>query len=247
MTFQLLPVIDRVLELYRMPLSPVRFEQYLKLLHDTTKSELVLPIGGFNPMAKEHALEQLEKLKAFDAEAIVAALLPALNKATMADLPDTTISISVNLSDDVKGGWTNRYTSDYDSKFKINALLSRHFCTPIFWTSEIFSTTMIRQRILEYTWRTVYRQHHPAPKTLKDHLDQEMFVARQAPLSPPVNPDLITTTGQVYREHMNSEDYHVIFNFFYGSDASASLSFPLHFDIPDMAGFRYATYLASHS
>lgn len=247
MTFQLLPVIDRVLELYRMPLSPVRFGQYLKLLHDSTKDELVLPVGGFNPMAKEHALEQLEKLKAFDAEGIVAALLPALNKATITGLPDTTISIAVNLSDDVKGGWTNRYTSDYDSKFKINALLSRHFCTPIFWTSETFSTNMIRQRILEYAWRTVYRQLHPTPKTLKDHLDQEIFVSGQVSRSSAATPDLITATGQIYREHMNSEDYHVIFNFFYGSDASASLSFPLQFDIPDMAGFRYATYLASHS
>lgn len=246
MTFQLIPVIDAMLEIYRKPPSPDRFREYLNLLQGPGKGDLAVPLGGFNPMAKAQATGRLEELKAQGAEQIASEVSAELNKALSLQHADKTMGIAINLSDDLKGGWTNRYTSDYDSKFKTSALLSRNFCTAIFWTGEDFSTAMIRQRILEYAWRAVYRQSHKAPASLQEHIAQETFVASRAPA--PVRPgdDTRVLAEQLYRQHQRSEDYHTIFNFLYGSKASASLEFPVRFGMEDMAGYRYAAALAPH-
>lgn len=247
MKFQVIPVIDAMLELYQKPLAPARFQDYLKLLQGDTKGDLALPLGGFNPMAKEHAREKLQALKALGAEDIAAEVSRDLNKGLSLQQADKIISIAITLSDDLKGGWTNRYTSDYDSKFKINALLSRNFCTPVFWTGEYFSGDMIRQRILEYAWRTVYRQSNEVPRTLQDHLAQETFVAKQAPAPVHSANESTPVTKALYQQHKGSDDYHTIFNFLYGSKASSSLGFPLRFELEDFAGFRYAALLVHHS
>jgi hypothetical protein len=246
MKFQVIPVIDLMLELYQKPVAPARFQDYLTLLQGESKGDLVLPLGGFNPMAKEYAVSKLRELKALGAEAIASEVSVELNQILSHQDTDKTIGIAVTLSDDLKGGWTNRYTSDYDSKFKINALLSRNFCTPIFWTGEFFSSAMIRQRILEYAWRAVYRQSHKAPVSLREHLEQEIFVARQVPDSTLAENGTNASVAQLYHRHMDSDDYHTVFNFLYGSKASASLEFPVRFELEDFAGYRYAAALAQN-
>ena len=57
MSFELLPIIDKMLDFYQNPRNSDRFQVYLKMLQGDTKGDLVLPIGGFNPMAKEHILD----------------------------------------------------------------------------------------------------------------------------------------------------------------------------------------------
>ncbi len=63
MIFQLLPVLDTMLSFYEKPLNSTRFQAYLQLLQGDTKSDLVFPIGGFNPMAKTHILLIINYLK----------------------------------------------------------------------------------------------------------------------------------------------------------------------------------------
>lgn len=246
MEFQVIPVIDKVLELYRMPLTPDRFRHYLMLLHGDTSNNLSLPLGGYNPMAKEHALDQLLILKGLGAEDIAAEALAEVNTSMTNQSMDTVIRLGLNLSDDLQGGWTNRYTSGYDSKFRINALLSRNFCTPVFWTSETFTKDIIRQRVLEYAWRTVYRQTREAPVTLEEHIAQERFVATHAPAYTDPEFAEMLTAEDMFRQHKHSGDYHTIFNFLYGSKASASLEFPVRFELGDFAGYLYAAAIAKH-
>lgn len=240
MKFQVIPVIDAMLELYQKPLTPARFRDYLTLLQGDTTGDLALPLGGFNPMAKEQANEKLLQLKALGAEKIADEVTQKLNQQVSSEQPGKLIRIAITLSDDLRGGWTNRYTSDYDSKFNINALLSRNFCTPVFWTGEFFSPGLIRQRTLEYAWRVVYRQSLEAPQTLQEHVEQERFVARHAPAPVHLTDEEKALTKALYQQHRHSGDYHTIFNFLYGSKASASLEFPIRFELDDFAGFRYA-------
>ena len=136
MTFELLPIIDKMLELYQKSRNFDRFQDYLNLLQGETKGDLAIPISGFNPMAKEHVLDKLMELKDLCAEQIIAETIFELNKTIIKEGSSDIFKISLTLSDDLKGGWTNRFTTDYDSKFKLNALMNRHFCTPVFWTSE---------------------------------------------------------------------------------------------------------------
>ena len=123
MTFQLLPTIDIMMKLYQKPRTFDRFQEYIDTLQGASKGGFALPISGFNPMAKEHALEKLQVLKELKAEAIIESVSQDLNKTEKHVYVNRDFKIALNLCDDAQGGWTNRFTSDYDSKFKITGYL----------------------------------------------------------------------------------------------------------------------------
>jgi hypothetical protein len=220
MEFVLLPVVDEMLKIYSLPQDFARFQAYLKLLQGNTKDDVALPIGGFNPMAKEQAISRLKELKDLDAEEIIRQTLGELNRANTAIFSDVIIHVALNLSDDVAGGWTNRYSSDYDCKFKISGLLSRHFCTAIFWTSEDYSPELIRNRTLAYCYRTVYWLNHPKPLTLAQHVEQEAFVCEKVTGKRFKMPE----ESQVYfKKFQHSDAYLTVFNFLYGDAGMEAL------------------------
>lgn len=236
MPFTLLPVIDTMIELYKQPRSIERFRQYLAALEGEQKGTLSLPIQGFNPMAKEHVLPKLLELKELGAETIAAQCL------TQLELADTTIHVSLNLSDDVAGGWTNRYTSDYQSKFRFHGLHNKGFCIPIFWVSEFFSEAMILERVQEYAYRTLYWMDRPKPKTLQEHMEQEVFVAQK--LHKPLPKTDLSTLQDFYGKHRNSSEEPLLLHFFYGDEAARSLGYEPSVSAPAFAGFRLAEQLA---
>lgn len=224
MTFELLPVLDIMLNLYQKPRSNDRFQEYLKILRGNTKDDLIMPIGGFNPMAKEHILDKLNELKALDAEAIMQDVAAQLNEKKLIN-NEKKYKIALNVSDDLMGGWTNHFTTDFDSKFKINALVKRQFCTPIFWTSESFNELLIRQRTFEFALRTIYWLVKPKPITLREFVEQEQFVIQNSPIYEQMPQS--DALKNFYLKHSESDNYHLIFNYFYGDDASNQLGFPL--------------------
>jgi hypothetical protein len=238
MRFELLPIIDIMLEIYQKPRDFDRFQDYLKLLQGNTKGDLVLPIGGFNPMAKEHILQKLMELKELEIESIIQNAIDELNILFKNDKNTTVFKVAFNLSDDFGGGWTNRYTTDFDSKFKINALVERRFCIPIFWTSETFTPDLIKERILEYAFRYYYWLAHPKPNTLREHIEQEIFVSKNIPQVPPsVN---LPQLESFYLKNKETDNYNIIFNFLYGDIAAQSLAFPTYGIDDDWAGFKFA-------
>ena len=240
MTFELLPTIDIMTDLYEKPRTFERFQEYLKTLRGDTKGDLAIPISGFNPMAKEHLLDRLKELKNLGAEQIIQEILNDLNGNNFSKNSNRNFKVAINLSDDLKGGWTNHFTSDYDSKFKINGLFSRNFCTPVFWTSENFTKDIIKERTLEYIFRTVYWLNNPKPKTLKEHLEQEIFVAIQAKSKGKFQNTDFKGLHKFYKDNQNTDNYHIIFNFFYGDKASASLEFPPYGIVENITGFDYS-------
>jgi hypothetical protein len=244
MKFELLPTITQMSELYRKPLSVERFREYLKILQGDTKDDLVMPVGGFNPMAKEHALVKLEELEKCGAEEIVADVLHGLNKKDLNGKSDDVFKVAINLSDDLKGGWTNRFTNDYDSKFKISALVRRKFCTPVFWTSEAYSEELIRVRTQHYCYRTLYWLQHSKPETLQDHVEMEKFVVAESGTAEIKQAIDLNAVSAFYNQHKESRQYDVIFNFLYGDAACKSLEFPSHGVKEPMAGFAFAAALA---
>lgn len=244
MKFELVPILEKIAELYKQPAGKERFNAYLTLLTGNTRNDLELPISGFNPMAKQDTIGKLKQLIESDTERIAAEEIARINQGLAHINTEPIIKVFINLADDRHGGWTNRYTSDYDSKFRINALLQRNFCTPVFWTSENYSTEKIRRRVSEYLFRTIYRLNHCAPATLSEHIRQEAFVQFSNPGTP--LPDKFDAAAAEAFLHANgdSEDYNLIFNFMYGDLAAANLAFPV-FDIHDkMLGYDYANYLS---
>ena len=227
-----------MLELYDQPISHARFDNYLALLQGNTNNDIELPVSGYNPMAKQHVFDKLAYLKSLKAEEIVASTIAWLNNKIRDSSENEIFEVAINLSDDLQGGWTNRFTSDYDSKFRTDALFKRHFCVVILWVSEEINADIIQQRTLEYCYRMIYRKNHPKPVTLSDHIAQERFVA--AALYPSLPKTENQHVASFYKEHQQSDNYSIIFNFIYGDEASASLGFPRFGTHEKMAGYRFA-------
>lgn len=241
MKFELIPIIDTMLDLYAKHRLKERFQEYISMIQDGKKGDLTLPIVGFNPMAKEHILQKLAELKELKGEQIIQDTLRSINVTLTEEQDQRTFKVVLNLPDNLKGGWTNLYTTDYDSKFKINALVTRTFCTPFFWTSESYTEQLIRSRTLEYAFRTIYWLTNPKPKTLKDHIEQEIYVAERSKL----NSDNLDTNDfelldNFYSKYQESDDYGIVFNFLYGDNASKSLEFPTYGIAGNRNGFDYA-------
>jgi hypothetical protein len=245
MNFKLLPIVDKMLEFYSSPRSLERFQEYISTLQGDSKGDMQVPITGFNPMAKEHVREKLMKLKNLKAEEIMSETLNRIN-ATL-EKQEITFQVVLNLADDLKGGWTNRFTTDFDTKFKISALVNRNFCTPYFWTSENYSEEIIAKRTQEYTWRTIHQISFPKPKTLKEHLDQEIVVAVNCETKMSADKNEIALLEEHFSKNKESEDYSLIFNFFYGDEASESLSYPTYGIKGKLTGYDLAKIHAQNS
>jgi len=210
--FKLRPVLDLMLEFYEHPRNQERFDLYLKLLQGSSKSDLELPIGGYNPMAKEHITEKLKELRSLDAEKIISQALQ--------NIPcSKNYEVVINLADDLHGGWTNRFTTDYQSKFQLNPLILRGFCTPYFWSSEEYSLELITERVQAAAYRTFYFETHGKPETLEQHVNQEAWVAEQTKTAKLIKPEF----ELLYQNLKHSTDYPIIITFLYGDEAAESL------------------------
>lgn len=238
MEFKLIQILETMEAFYRLPRNKARFDKYLSILQDGETQDMKLPIAGYNPMGKETVvLEQLLKLKELNAEQITEEVIGEVNSALI-NKSDHVISVVINLADDIGGAWTNRYTTDYTSKFDLGATLKRNFCTPYFWTSEVYTAESIRQCITEGLYRSWYCAKEGRPITLKDHVYQERDVLSMAGYNNISSVETDPFLKKFYLEHCGSEDYSLIFNFLYGDEASSALNYKTN-GIPKLAGYKY--------
>lgn len=244
MTFRLRPILSEIKALYSNPISTDRFKAYLSLLQGKSKGDMVLPIGGFNPMAKPHILLKIEELQDLRAEQIMHQVIEEFNH-TSGKAMSPEFQVVLNIADDLMGSWTNYYTTDFDSKFKLNALISRQFCVPYFWTSEEYSEAVIKSRTLEYLYRSHYRLDHSTPRVLQDYLNQEVFVASHINQEDRIpEQGEFNTLSTFYNEYMLSDEYIKIFNFFYGDAGAESLGFT-QYGLGNFLGYDYAQFVAN--
>lgn len=240
MKFELLPLLDTMLHLYAKPRRLERFQEYLRLLISADGQDIDLPIVTYNPMGKRHVMERLEKLKSMGAEETMNSVIGKINEGL--EESDLTVRVAFVLADDLKGGWTNRYSTDYQNKFNLTAMIKRRFCTPIFWTSEETDESPIERRTARQIWRTVYQSSHSQPRTLEEHVAQESFVNKRAP-GPEVAVALPSYIN-CFRDMKETIDYSYIFSFLYGDDAAREFGYtPLGF--PSLFGGFAAAHLLS--
>lgn len=239
MRFELFPILDRMLYFYGKPLNPQRFYDYLEIMQGGTK-DLLVPIANFNPMAKDHVLEKLLELQKLDIEKVIQQELTLINKEIKNRKESSVFKVAFNLADDLKGGWTNRYSTDYDNKYKLNALVSRNFCVTLLWSSEEYSIEKIKSRIRETCHRTICWLDHPKPKTLEDHINLERIIALKAKLNEPASDIDVQQMDAFYNENKATDNYTILLNFLYGDQASIHLGLAPVGIKEDMAGFKYA-------
>ncbi len=246
MKFRLKPVLSQMKELYEQPISQNRFKAYLAKLEGGSKGAFSIPIAGFNPMAKDHVQKKIIELEELEAEKIVQQVCNLFNSKKYFLQDKKEIWVTINLADDLGGAWTNRFTTDYLSKFKIKGLISRNFCVPYFWTSEEFTKEKIQVRTEEYLNRTLFNLLNAEVVSLEDHLKQEIHVSKNSLNRPIIKEGFsFEELEKHFRIHRKSNDYNLIFNFFYGDEASETLGYK-KYRLGKANGFNYAKYLASN-
>ncbi len=240
MTFKLFPVLDKMIDFYHKPAGIDRFWDYLKILKGDSKDDMEVPIPNFNPMGKEHVLTKLLELKALGVEEVIKDTLHEINKKLSVN-HSFDINVVMTLADDLKGGWTNRHTTDFDSKFKLNGYINRNFCIPVFWTSEEYDIDTIKRRTEEYCFRTLYWKKENKPETLEEHIKQELFVNTNCLTNTNANKLAdFSSIDNFYQSNRDSTEHSRIFNFMYGDDACRKLGYA-EFGIKEpMTGFKYA-------
>ncbi|MFM2267678.1 MAG: hypothetical protein RL757_1119 [Bacteroidota bacterium] len=223
MCFELMPMLDLMREYYQKPADLGRFNQYLAHINAQNGSP-VTALSGYNPMGKAHVLEKLTELWSQNAEDIAQKVISEINKKYQ--LPFT-FRVALVLADDEKGGWTNHFSTHYDSFFKLKYQLSQGECAPFFWTSENFDAEKIEYRIKMYLFNSIYQLQHGAPKTLRQHVAALRWAQQKSEQNVSFLSNLAFQNVQVcFEKYADSEHRHIIIPFLYGDQAATNLGYP---------------------
>ena len=137
MRIEFLPLLQIQRDLYSMPRGMARFREYIKTMTDAETGELALPLVAMNPMGKDHVPALVDQYLALNAEEIARSATDAWRATASAGADaDGGVQFGLVVSDDLKGGWTNRWASEFSHRFESRAFLKRGFLTGILWTSE---------------------------------------------------------------------------------------------------------------
>ena len=234
MRLSFLPLLQIQRDLYAMPRGMERFREYIKTMTDPETGDLALPLVAMNPMGKEHIPALIDQYLALGAEDIaqeamrvsVPHFLPA--RGMIGDGASAReYKVALVVSDDLKGGWTNRWASEFGHRIEGHAITKRGFITAILWTSEPASAQNVREAVLTSIYRVEYLQSHPAPTTLRGMLEQEGYaMARAGCTAPALDEDDLEYTRSAIAPHLDAHDRATVIPCLFGDPAAAALGYP---------------------
>ena len=249
MTLTLVPLLRVQRELYAMPRGMERFREYIKTMTDADTGDLALPLVAMNPMGKDHVPALIDDYLALGAEQIAEEAVKQARAGTPAlqvDVRSTTASpvadfrVALVVSDDLKGGWTNRWASDFSHRIEYAAIHKRGWLVGILWTSEPASAQNVRDAVLTSIYRAEYLQTHAAPRTLGEMLDQEGYaMARAGCTTPQLDDDDLAYTRSVITPHLGATDRATVMACLFGDAAARALGYPPH-GLSERAGLALA-------
>jgi len=126
MNLSFVPLLQVQRDLYAMPRGMERFREYIRTMVDVETGDLALPLVAMNPMGQDHVPALIDAYLALGAEGVAADAVAGAARVVERDSPNPTCyRISLVVSDDLKGGWTNRYASEFAHRFESIALTKR--------------------------------------------------------------------------------------------------------------------------
>ena len=250
MTLAFVPLLRVQRELYAMPRGMERFREYIKTMVDAETGDLALPLVAMNPMGKDHVPALIDDYLALGAEDIAAEAVRGAGsflstEARSAKVEDPakespSFRVALVVSDDLKGGWTNRWASEYSHRIEYAAITKRGWLVGILWTSEPASAQAVRDAVLTSIYRAEYLQTHAAPVTLGEMLDQEGYaMARAGCTTPQLDDDDLAYTRSVIKPHLGATDRATVIACLFGDRAAAALGYPPQ-GLSDRAGLALA-------
>jgi hypothetical protein len=235
MYLQYVPLLQIQRDLHGIPRGMERFKQYLRTIGAKGNEQLELPsLLIMNPMGKEHMTALLDALIVLDAER-VAEEATAEARAQLAKEPGD-FKVGLVVADDLMGGWTNRYASEFSLRFpKVPAdskkgvlprWLKHHWITAVQWSSEVPTRQTVREAVLTAIYRTYHLQRYGHPKTVRELLAQEGTVlARAGCTTPQLDPEDIAYTREVLKPFLDAEDQRTAIECLFGDAAGRTLGF----------------------
>lgn len=251
MNVEYVPLLNVQRELYDRPRGRERFHEYLRTMRNNDGSGLDLPpLVTMNPMAREHVPKLLDELLAIDAESIAARTVAGA-AGNLVDVPGDD-KIGLVVADDLLGGWTNRYASEFNVRFPPLRLSpagikapkwSPHVWLPaVLWSSEAVSPQAVRETVLATIFRAAYIVRHGHARTLADRLAQEGWVMAKAGCGEPVQIEgELAQTRRVLNDLLAANDMRTAIECLFGDVAAHSLGFT-----PRGLGPRAGLALALH-
>ena len=240
MKLSFLPLLQVQRDLYALPRGFERFREYIKTMTDPETGDLALPLVAMNPMGKEHVPALIDQYIALGAEKIAQEAIDVWKAGALAPASAQDYKVALVVSDDLKGGWTNRWASEYGHRIEGAAITKRGFITAILWTSEPASAERVRDEVLTSIYRVEYLQSHRAPKTLREMLEQEGYaMARAGCTSPALDDDDLEYTRTVMAPHLDAHDRATVIPCLFGDAAATALGYPPQ-GLSDRAGFALA-------
>lgn len=245
MNVEYMPLLQIQRDLYSRPRDMNRVRAYLgTMLNDAGDDLEIPPLVAMNPMAREHVPRLLDDYLAIEADeiarrAIVEAGLPE------AKLPGALATESCKLGlvvvDDLLGGWTNRYATEFQIRFAAGRNNARtkarsRFLMGALWSSEPASESTVRQTTLLSVWQFIYRGINGPPQTVGEMIRQIGFcLARSGAAFPDLNAAELDRARQILSEHLDARDMPTAIACLFGDEGAASLGFT-QFGLPPRAG-----------
>ncbi len=242
MKFELVPILEKLRDLYLIPRGPDRFQAYIDLATggaSATKDIPYPPLITVNPMAKEHALEFVESWSSLAAEDVARTVLEEANLRLKSVKYSGTVKVGLSVLDDLMGGWTNRTFNDA-ARFKVGESLKKTgwVCVPV-WTNEIPKLEELRSVVLESACRAAFVVQHGDPKTLREMIAQEGTVAAFANRLLEFDAEELEYSRALIAPHLDSTHQPTVIACLYGDDAAKELGY-LPLGLSKNAGFQIA-------
>ena len=242
MKIEYVPLLTIQRELYAIPRGYERFQAYLKVMTNPERDDLTLaPLAAMNPMGKDHIPALLDEYLAMDAETIGQRAAEEA-AARLAEVP-LERKIGLVVVDDLMGGWTNRYFTEFGLSFGGRSVattqpeppvpseppkrrLYKEWLSAVLWTSETASAQRVREAAQLPIYRAAYMERRGAPRTLGDFLEQEGEVMASAGCTEPVlDADDLAYTREVLAPLLGAEDWPTIIAGAYGDSAARELGY----------------------
>jgi hypothetical protein len=224
MELEFVPLLQVQRDLYGLPRGMERFRAYLRTMVDPNTGDLELPLVAMNPMGKEHVPALLDRLLELQADDVGDAAVASVREQ-LRDEPGR-FRVGLVVADDARGGWTNRYTTEFSHRFEGVALYKRGWVVGLLWSSETPAQTTIREEILTAIHRAAHIQRHGAAKSLSSMLAQEgVAMAMAGCVEPRLDPDDLTYTRQVLEPLLDATDRATVMACLFGDDVANTLGY----------------------
>lgn len=233
------PLLQIQQDLYLQPRGMERFGRYLQTTiggASRTQEVALPPLIAVNPMAREHALQQVEALLALGADDVMQDQMPLLSQQLRQWLPRE-FRVSLVVLDDRMGGWTNRSLMEAGWDKLSWPLQYWSWITVGYWTVDAPSLQRLLQSLRVGVYRSLYALHHGNPSTLAQIMQLEGQALHFAGVQPTLDLEELHYTQAVLQPLLNSHHFATQFAAMFGDLAANANGYPA-LGLGERAGFE---------